>query len=286
MAPSRDISRLIEIMTTLRTPGSGCPWDLEQNFATIAPYTIEEAYEVADAIARGDLDDLRDELGDLLLQVVFHARMAEERNAFSFGDVVEAITAKMIRRHPHVFADKDGRLTPSDVKGAWDRIKAEEKAERAARQRQDEPAHKSLLSGVKAGQPALSRAMELQRKASSVGFDWNDPRAVLHKIREEADEIEAALDRGDADELAAETGDLLFTLVNLARHVGADPDMALRGTNAKFERRFGYIERALAARGRSLEGASLAEMDALWNEAKAEEPRLSTPAETEAGHRR
>ncbi len=286
MTPSRDISRLIEIMTTLRTPGSGCPWDLEQNFATIAPYTIEEAYEVADAIARGDLDDLRDELGDLLLQVVFHARMAEEQNAFSFGDVVEAITAKMIRRHPHVFADKDGRLTPSDVKGAWDRIKADEKAERAARRRQDEPAHKSLLTGVKVGQPALSRAMELQRKASSVGFDWNDPRAVLHKIREEADEIEAALDRGDANELAAETGDLLFALVNLARHVGADPDMALRGTNAKFERRFGYIERALAARGRSLEGASLAEMDALWNEAKAEEPRPSTPAETEAGHRR
>ena len=296
MTPSRDISRLIEIMTTLRTPGSGCPWDLEQNFATIAPYTIEEAYEVADAIARGDLGDLRDELGDLLLQVVFHARMAEEQNAFSFGDVVEAITAKMIRRHPHVFADhvfadhvfadKDGRLTPSDVKGAWDRIKAEEKAERAARRPRQEPAHKSLLSGVKAGQPALSRAMELQRKASSVGFDWNDPRAVLHKIREEADEIEAALDRGDADELAAETGDLLFALVNLARHVGADPDVALRGTNAKFERRFGYIERALAARGRSLEGASLAEMDALWNEAKGEEPRPSTPAETEAGHRR
>jgi ATP diphosphatase len=271
MPPSRDISGLIEIMATLRTPGSGCPWDLEQNFATIAPYTIEEAYEVAEAIARGDLDDLRDELGDLLLQVVFHARMAEEQNAFSFGDVVEAISAKMIRRHPHVFADKDGRLTPSDVKGAWDRIKAEEKAERAARRLGEETAHKSLLSGVKAGQPALSRAMELQRKASSVGFDWNDPRAVLHKIREEADEIEAALDRGDADELAQETGDLLFALVNLARHVGADPDLALRGTNAKFERRFGYIERALAAQGRALESASLAEMDALWNEAKGRE---------------
>ncbi len=202
MTPSRDISRLLEIMATLRTPGSGCPWDLEQDFASIAPYTIEEAHEVADAIARGDLDDLRDELGDLLLQVVFHARMAEERNAFAFGDVVEAITRKMIRRHPHVFADKDGRLTPSDVKGAWDRIKAEEKAERAARRSNAETTRKSLLSGVKAGQPALTRAMELQRKASSVGFDWNDPRAVLHKIREEADEIEAALDRSDADELA------------------------------------------------------------------------------------
>jgi ATP diphosphatase len=271
MTPSRDISRLLEIMAALRTPGMGCPWDLEQDFTTIAPYTIEEAYEVADAIARGDLDDLCGELGDLLLQVVFHARMAEEQGTFSFGDVVEAITRKMIRRHPHVFADTGGRLTPSDVKGAWERIKAEEKEERAARRASKEAPHKSLLSGVKAGQPALTRAMELQRKASSVGFDWNDPRAVLHKIREEADEIEAALDRGDRKELAEETGDLLFALVNLARHIGADPELALRGTNAKFERRFGYIERALAARGRSLEDASLAEMDTLWNEAKEKE---------------
>jgi nucleoside triphosphate diphosphatase len=271
MTPSRDISRLLEIMATLRTPGSGCPWDLEQSFASIAPYTIEEAYEVADAIARGDLDDLCDELGDLLLQVVFHARMAEEQHAFSFGDVVAAITLKMIRRHPHVFAGKDERLTTSDVKGAWDRIKAEEKAERAARRPTEQITRKSLLSGVKAGQPALTRAMELQRKASSVGFDWNDPRAVLRKIREEADEIEAALDRADADELADETGDLLFALVNLARHVGVDPDTALRGTNAKFERRFGYIEQTLEAQGGSLENASLTEMDALWNEAKRKE---------------
>src|ERR1700756_5696515 len=269
MTPSRDITRLIEIMAALRTPVTGCPWDLEQNFATIAPYTIEEAYEVVDAITRGDLDDLRAELGDLLLQVVFHARMAEEQNAFAFGDVVDAISRKMLRRHPHVFADRDGRLTPSDVKGAWDRIKAEEKAERAVRRPLQQPAEKSLLSGVKAGQPALTRAMELQRKASSVGFDWNDPRAVLHKIREEADEIEGALDRGDADELKEETGDLLFALVNLARHVRVDPDQALRGTNAKFERRFAYIEHALIAQGRSLQSATLAEMDALWNEAKA-----------------
>jgi ATP diphosphatase len=276
MTPSRDISGLLEIMARLRTPGSGCPWDLEQNFGSIAPYTIEEAYEVAEAIARNDLGDLCDELGDLLLQVVFHARMAEEQNAFAFGDVVEAITRKMIRRHPHVFADKDGRLTPSHVTEVWDRIKAEEKAERAVR-RPPEEAHPSLLSGVKAGQPAMTRAMELQRKASTVGFDWNDPRAVLRKIREEADEIEAALDRSDAEELAAETGDLLFAVVNLARHVGADPESALRGTNAKFERRFAHIERALAAQGRSLEGASLAEMDALWNEAKREErPHPST----------
>src|ERR1700679_2410891 len=164
MTPSRDISRLLEIMAMLRTPGSGCPWDLEQDFASIAPYTIEEAYEVTDAIARGDLDDLRDELGDLLLQVVYHARMAEEQDAFAFGDVVEAITRKMIRRHPHVFADRDGRLTSSDVKGAWDRIKAEEKAERAAQRPGDATARKSLLADVKAGQPALTRAMELQRK--------------------------------------------------------------------------------------------------------------------------
>ena len=271
MTPSRDISGLLEIMARLRTPVTGCPWDLEQNFSTIAPYTIEEAYEVVDAIARGDLDDLRDELGDLLLQVVFHARMAEEEKAFAFGDVVEAITRKMIRRHPHVFADKDGKLTPSEVKGAWERIKAEEKVERAARRPPEQAAHTSLLSTVKAGQPALKRAMELQRKASTVGFDWNDPRAVLQKIREEADEIEEALDRNDADELAAETGDLLFALVNLARHVGADPEHALRGTNAKFERRFAYIERALAAQGRSLDQASLEEMDALWNAAKREE---------------
>jgi ATP diphosphatase len=271
MTPARDISRLLAIMAQLRTPGTGCPWDLEQDFASIAPYTIEEAFEVAEAIARGDLDDLRDELGDLLLQVVFHARIAEERGAFAFGDVVEAITTKMIRRHPHVFADADGRLTPGHVAGNWDRIKAEEKAERAARRSEPVAAPASLLSGVKAGQPALSRAMELQRKASSVGFDWNDPREVLKKIREEADEIEAALDRGDTAEVAAETGDLMFALVNLARHVGADPEMALRGTNAKFERRFGHIERTLAAQGRALDAASLPEMDALWDEAKRRE---------------
>jgi nucleoside triphosphate diphosphatase len=277
MPPSRDIKALLDIMAQLRTPGSGCPWDLEQNFASIAPYTIEEAYEVCDAIARGDLGDLCDELGDLLLQVVFHARMAEEQGAFAFGDVVEAITRKMIRRHPHVFADADGVITPAHVEGNWERIKAEEKAERAARRPPgDTPPGKSLLSGVKAGQPALTRAMALQRKASSVGFDWNDPREVLRKIREEADEIEAALDGNDADELQGETGDLLFALVNLARHVAVDPDLALRGTNAKFERRFSYIEQTLAAQGRSLESASLAEMDALWNEAKAKERSTST----------
>ena len=271
MTPSRDIERLIEIMAQLRTPLTGCPWDLEQTFATIAPYTIEEAYEVADAIARGDRHDLCDELGDLLLQVVYHARLAQEENAFAFGDVVEAITRKLIRRHPHVFADANGQITPAGVKSRWDEIKAEEKAERAARNPQAALESSSLLSKVKAGLPALTRAMQLQQKASSVGFDWNDPRAVLAKIREEADEIEAALDQGKNDEVAAETGDLMFALVNLARHVGADSDLALRGTNAKFERRFAFIERALAAQGRSLEEASLDEMDALWDQAKAGE---------------
>ncbi len=286
MTPSRDISRLIEIMAALRTPVTGCPWDLEQNFATIAPYTIEEAHEVVDAIDRGDLDDLREELGDLLLQVVFHAQMAEEQNAFAFGDVVEAITRKMIRRHPHVFADKNGNLASSHVKEVWDRIKAEEKAERAARRPPEETlSHKSLLSDVKAGQPALTRAMELQRKASTVGFDWNDPRAVLAKIREEADEIEAALDRNDSEGLAEETGDLMFALVNLARHVDADPEAALRATNAKFERRFAFIERALEAQGQTLEQASLAEMDALWNAAKGEEKKPSAIERSNQGRR-
>jgi nucleoside triphosphate diphosphatase len=199
---------------------------------------------------------------------VFHARMAEEKNAFAFGDVVEAITSKMIRRHPHVFADSEGRLAPSHVEALWDRIKAEEKAERAARRPPEPAGPKSLLASVKAGQPALTRAMALQRKASTVGFDWNDPRAVLNKIREEADEIEAVLDGGDKEELAEETGDLMFALVNLARHVDANPEMALRGANAKFEKRFAYIERKLAAKGRSLDAATLEEMDALWDEAK------------------
>ncbi len=272
MTPSRDISRLIEIMAKLRTPVTGCPWDLEQSFASIAPYTIEEAYEVADAIARGDFDDLREELGDLLLQVVYHARMAEEEEAFAFGDVVEAITKKMIRRHPHVFADKDGNIQPAGVKSQWERIKAEEKAERAARRPADQAnEHSSLLSSVKAGLPALTRAMELQRKAATVGFDWNDPHAVLQKIREECDEIEDALDRNDAEELADETGDLLFALVNLARHAKVDPEVTLRRANAKFERRFAYIERALKAQGRTLEAATLDEMDELWNEAKERE---------------
>ena len=264
MKPSRDIARLLEIMAALRTPGSGCPWDLEQSFQTIAPYTLEEAYEVADAIARGDLVHLKDELGDLLLQVVYHARMAQEESAFDFGDVVEGITAKMIRRHPHVFADEQGK-TAEAVRGLWERIKAEEKAERGAK-----PAE-GALAGIPVALPALTRALKLQDKAGRVGFDWNDPRAVLAKIREEADEIEAALDAGDNANAATEIGDLLFAVVNLARHLAADPEGVLRATNVKFERRFASIERALAERGKRPQDATLAEMDALWDAAKAAE---------------
>jgi ATP diphosphatase len=264
MTPSRDIHRLIAIMAALRTPGTGCPWDLEQDFGSIAPYTIEEAYEVADAIERGDYDHLADELGDLLLQVVFHARMAEEKGLFAFGDVVEAITTKMIRRHPHVFGDARD-LSAVAVKGLWDQIKADEKAARGAK----EPA--GVLAGVPVGLPALTRALKLQEKAGKVGFDWNDPRAVLAKIREEADEIEEALDAADRDEASAEVGDLLFAVVNLARHLGGDPERVLRATNAKFERRFASIEKALAEQGSSPQQSTLAEMDALWNAAKAAE---------------
>ena len=270
MTPSRDITRLLDIMAALRTPGTGCPWDLAQNFATIAPYTLEEAYEVADAIARGDLADLREELGDLLLQVVFHARMAEEEGAFAFPDVVEAITTKLIRRHPHVFGEARG-MTPDGVNRLWERIKAEEKAARGAA-----PAA-GALAGVPVALPALTRALKLQDKAGKVGFDWNDPKAVLAKIREEADEIEAAIDAGDPQEAGAETGDLLFAVVNLARHLDADPEAVLRATNRKFERRFGSIETRLEERGQAPGQASLAEMDALWNAAKADERRGETP---------
>ena len=278
MKPSRDISGLLEIMTALRTPHTGCPWDLEQNFATIAPYTIEEAYEVADAIARGDLADLRDELGDLLLQVVFHARMAQEQGAFAFGDVVQAITEKMLRRHPHVFGDADARR-PDAVKGLWERIKAEEKAARAAQKGAAAP--DGALAGVPTALPAMMRAQKLQTKAGQVGFDWNDPQAVLAKIREETEEIANALARGDQAAAGQEVGDLLFAAVNLARHLDQDAEGLLRSTNRKFERRFGAVESALARQGRSPTQASLQEMDALWDAAKeAERANLAENAPT------
>ena len=273
MKPSRDIADLIAIMSRLRTPVSGCPWDLEQDFRSIAPYTIEEAYEVADAIEHGDMADLRDELGDLLLQVVFHAQMAAEEAAFDFGGVVEAITTKMIRRHPHVFGDADSSDAAA-VKVRWSQIKAEEKAERAERRRasgQTEERH-GALSEVPKGLPGLVRAVKLQEKAGRVGFDWNDPRAVLAKIREEIDELEAELDAPDnRRRLEDECGDVLFALANLARHLKIDPEAALRGSNAKFERRFASIEAALEELGRRPEDASLEEMEALWVAAKRSE---------------
>ncbi|MDJ1156822.1 nucleoside triphosphate pyrophosphohydrolase [Chelatococcus sp. SYSU_G07232] len=271
-APSRDIARLVEIMAALRTPGTGCPWDLEQDFTSIVPYTIEEAYEVADAVARGDFVDLKDELGDLLLQVVFHARMAEEAKHFSFGDVVEAITRKLIRRHPHVFGDARN-LSPEAVKTLWGQIKAEEKAERqAARQAAgtyDETA--SLLDGIPHALPALARADKLQRKAATVGFDWSETTQVIAKIREELAETEEAVAAGDRTAQADEIGDLLFAVANLARHLDIDPEAALRGTNAKFERRFRRIEQSLAKKGKNPSESTLDEMEALWQAAKAEE---------------
>lgn len=274
MQPSRDIARLIEIMAALRTPGTGCPWDLEQDFASIAPYTIEEAYEVADAIARGDKLDLKDELGDLLLQVVFHARMAEEEGSFAFPDVVEAITSKLIRRHPHVFGDARD-LSPAEVKALWHRIKAEEKAEKAAAHaaagRPPKEEDRSVLAGVAHGLPALSRAWKLQARASTVGFDWNDARLVLDKIREETQEIEEALAGGDKAAIHEEIGDLLFVIANLARHVDAEPEGCLAAANAKFERRFKGIEAALEAEGRTAKEASLEEMEALWQVVKKAE---------------
>ncbi len=277
MKPSRDISRLIEIMAALRTPGSGCPWDLEQDFSTVAPYTIEEAYEVADAIERGDFDDLRDELGDLLLQVVFHARMAEEQGLFDFGGVVLAITEKLVRRHPHVFGDA-GSLGTEEVNALWERIKTQEKAERAAR-RSHAALESVTLGGVPGNLPALTRALKLQQKAGKVGFDWNDPHAVLAKIREEADEIEAALASGAIQDATSEVADLMFAVVNLARHLGADPEATLREANRKFERRFRYIEEALSATGKTPSQSTLDEMDALWNEAKRREqgPQIEDP---------
>ena len=281
MKPSRDISRLIEIMAALRTPQTGCPWDLEQDFRTIAPYTIEEAYEVADAIERNDMDDLRLELGDLLLQSVYHARMAEEKGHFDFGDVVEGITAKMIRRHPHVFGDERGDQYSASgmAKGTWERIKAEEKAETAARRQQMGLAPKtkgeSLLDDVPAALPGLTQAVKLQQKASKVGFDWNDPKAVIAKLREETGELEAELASATPDLSAVEEelGDLLFVLANLARHLDIDPEAALRLTNAKFRRRFAYIEKNIEQRsGKPLLQANLDEMEALWQEAKTEAP--------------
>jgi ATP diphosphatase len=260
---ARDIDALLEIMRRLRDKENGCPWDIEQSFETIAPYTIEEAYEVAGAIEEKNWAGLKEELGDLLLQAVYHARMAEERGLFDFGDVVEAVTAKMIARHPHVFADS-GRIESAAAQTvAWEEHKRRERAE--------DPSA-SLLDGVPRALPALMRAEKLQRRAASVGFDWDSADKVLDKLKEEAAEIVAATREGaEPEKLADEVGDLLFVAVNLARHLKVDPETALRGTNAKFVRRFGVIERALAREGRTPADASLVEMEALWQAAKQEE---------------
>ena len=274
MTPSKDIARLIEIMAALRDPQSGCPWDIEQDFASIAPYTIEEAYEVADAIQRGDRDDLRDELGDLLLQVVYHARMAEEEGAFDFGDVVHAVTKKMIRRHPHVFGDEAARGAGM-AKGMWERIKAEEKAEkraaRLARGLDQEDHGKGFLDGIPLVHPALTRALKLQEKAARVGFDWKEAKPILDKIEEEIGELREAMEKGADDEVAGEFGDVLFAIVNFGRHLKLDAEDALRRTNDKFRNRFHYVEAALEAQGRTLDDASLDDMEALWQQAKAAE---------------
>ena len=258
----KTLNDLVAVMATLRTPVTGCPWDLEQTFATIAPYTIEEAYEVADAIQRRDMPHLKEELGDLLLQVVYHSQLAKEEGAFALPDVIDGITAKMIRRHPHVFGD-DAARSAGVAKGFWEKIKAEEKA--------GKPEKVGALADVPVGMPGLTRAVKLQGKAAKVGFDWPDLGPVLAKVEEELAELKAEIAAGDKAKAAAEFGDLLFVMANVARHLEIDPEDALRSANAKFTRRFGHIEEKLAVHGRTPQQSDLAEMDRLWDEAKAEE---------------
>ena len=262
--PSEDqhpLFRLIEIMARLRDPEGGCPWDLEQTFATIAPYTVEEAYEVADAIERNDLTELKEELGDLLLQVVFHSRMAQEQGAFDIADVAAAISDKMIRRHPHVFGDHAYDDLSAQIAG-WEQLKAEERKAKAKT---------GVLDDVPTGLPALTRAVKLTKRAARVGFDWPTAAEVLAKLREETDEIEAEIVAGDMAKAREELGDILFVCANLARKLDVDPEDALRATNAKFTRRFGFVEARLAERGKTPDQSDLDEMDGLWNAAKAAE---------------
>jgi len=248
-------------MARLRDRETGCAWDVEQTFATIAPYTIEEAYEVADAIERGNLGELKEELGDLLLQVVFHAQMAEEQGAFDFAAVARAITDKLIRRHPHVFGEADTR-TSDEQTVAWEVIKAKERSEKAK---------PGVLDDVPVGLPALTRAVKLTKRAARVGFDWPSTREVMAKLAEETAELQAEIDAGDMANAREEFGDILFVIANLARKLDVEPEDALRATNAKFARRFAFIEAELAKRGRTPDQSDLAEMDALWDAAKAAE---------------
>lgn len=258
MGVKDEMEGLIDLMAALRTPGTGCPWDLEQDFRSIAPYTVEEAYEVADAIERGDLADLKDELGDLLFQTVFHARMAEEAGVFAFADVARAITEKMRRRHPHVFGAAEVR-TADEQTAAWEEQKAAEREAKGA---------SSILDDVPLGLPGLTRAVKLQKRAARVGFDWTNPRDVLDKIAEETEELVAVIDKGDRDAIEDEYGDLLFVMANLSRHLDIDPEAALRRANEKFRRRFRHIEETLGGR---LGEAGLEEMETLWVEAKTKE---------------
>jgi ATP diphosphatase len=255
------LARLMEIMRRLRDPETGCPWDVEQDFASIAPYTIEEAYEVADAIERGEMGELRDELGDLLLQVVYHSQMAQEAGLFGFDEVVDSISAKMYRRHPHVFGDESRDKSAAQQVSDWEQIKA---AERGA-------GTVSALDGVAAGLPALTRAIKLQNRAARVGFDWPETEMVLDKIVEEAGELVEARDSLGKEEIAEEFGDLLFVMANLARHLDIDPETVLRSANAKFTRRFNGVEDLLKVRGKTPEESNLEEMDALWDEVKRQE---------------
>ena len=271
--PRDRIETLLAVMARLRDPERGCPWDVKQDFASIATYTIEEAYEVADAIARNNMNDLREELGDLLLQVVFHAQMAQEAGHFDFEAVAASINDKMIRRHPHVFPDGNlyaapdaARLEEAAVKQRWEELKAEERAAKAAA-----PEQLSLLDDVPQALPALSRAAKLQKRAAQVGFDWPEALPVLDKVREELDEVLEAMSENDPQAIAEELGDLLFVVVNLARHLKVEPEAALRAANGKFERRFRFIEQALRDAGRPIENCSLDELDALWGEAKKQE---------------
>jgi MazG family protein len=262
-AAEHAVFRLVEVMRRLRDPLHGCPWDLEQTFVSIAPYTIEEAYEVADAIARGDMGDLREELGDLLLQVVYHAQMAREAGSFDFADVAEAIADKMIRRHPHVFGEGSVR-TADEQTSAWETLKARERAAKAN-------GAASVLDGVAVTLPALTRAVKLSRRAARVGFVWPSIEGVLDKLQEEIAELRVELTAGDRDKAREELGDILFVCANIARDLNVDPEEALRGANAKFTRRFSFIEAALRAEGKTPSDSNLVEMETLWARAKVAE---------------